>query len=124
MVVFLVRELTPNLPTATKVEFHRHSVRLNNSKSARLVTTGSYLGFGASKQSAADAGFPVLAKYPEVTNPVLTCQCNADTHARDQSSSSSLRGTGLGAKSSAKVSFATVLINSRTSSCSSVWGVG
>ena len=78
MVVFLVRELTRNLPTPTEVEFHCRCIRLNNSESARLVTTGSYLGFRASKQSASDAASPVLVKYPEVTDPVPTCQCNAD----------------------------------------------
>jgi hypothetical protein len=45
MVILFVRELTRDLPPVTEVELHGDSIRPNDAEAARLVSTGSYLGF-------------------------------------------------------------------------------
>lgn len=45
MVILFVRELTRNLPPLTEIELHGDGIRPNDPKAARLVTTGSDLGF-------------------------------------------------------------------------------
>ncbi|MGA2019959.1 MAG: hypothetical protein ABSH02_05165 [Candidatus Sulfotelmatobacter sp.] len=45
MVIPFVRELARNLPPLTEIELHGSRIRPNDAKSARLVTTGSYLSF-------------------------------------------------------------------------------
>src|SRR5271167_1975512 len=71
MVVLFVRELTRNLPALTKIELHGNRIRPNDAKAARLVTAGSYLSFTLREQSTSNTLSAVLAKYPQVANPLL-----------------------------------------------------
>ncbi len=71
MVILFVHELTRNPPTLTAIEFHGNRIRPNHAKTARLVTAGSYLGFALREQSASNTLSAVLAKYPQVANPLL-----------------------------------------------------
>jgi len=117
MMILLVRELTRNLPPLTEIELHGNRIRPNDAKAARLVTTGSDLSFTLREQFASNTLSTVLAKDPQVANPLLIRYDHAHnlssetaTHANGQSSSSNFRGTGFGAKRSLNVSFATVSI--------------
>ena len=69
--VLLVRELTHNLPSLTKIELYRNQIRLDDAKSARLATASSYLGFTLCEQSTSDTLSAVLPKHPQVINPLL-----------------------------------------------------
>jgi len=69
--VLLVRELTHNLPSLTKIELYRNQIRLDDAKSARLATASGYLGFTLCEQSTSDTLSAVLPKHPQVINPLL-----------------------------------------------------
>jgi hypothetical protein len=71
MMILLVRELTRNLPPLTDIELHGNRIRPNDAKAARLVTTGSDLSFTLREQFASNTLSTVLAKYPQVANPLL-----------------------------------------------------
>jgi len=71
MMVLLVRELTHNLPSFTKIELYRNQIRLDDAKSARLATASTYLGFTLCEQSTSDTLSAVLPKHPQVINPLL-----------------------------------------------------
>lgn len=71
MAVLFVRELTRNLPALTKIELYGNRIRPDDAKATRLVTAGSYLGFSLRKQSTSNTSSSVLAKYPQVANPLL-----------------------------------------------------
>jgi hypothetical protein len=78
VVILFMRELTRNLPPPTKIELHGNRVRPNDAKAARLVTSGSYLSFALREQSASNTLSAVLAKYPQVANPLLIRYDHAD----------------------------------------------
>jgi hypothetical protein len=71
MMILLVRELTRNLPPVVEIKFHGNRVRPNDAKAARLVTTGSDLSFTLREQIASNTLSTVLAKYPQIANPLL-----------------------------------------------------
>ena len=71
MMILLVRELTRNLPPLTEIELHGNRIRPNDAKAARLVTTGSDLSFTLREQFASNTLSTVLAKDPQVANPLL-----------------------------------------------------
>ena len=71
MVVLFVRELTRNLPAPIQIELHGNRIRPNDAKAARLVTTGSDLSFTLREQFASNTLSTVLAKYPQVADPLL-----------------------------------------------------
>ena len=66
--ILLVRELTRNLPPLAEIEFHGNRIRPNDSKAARLVTTGSDLSFTLREQFSSNTLSTVLTKYPQVAN--------------------------------------------------------
>src|SRR5260370_38752787 len=63
---------------ATK-DMNGNRIQPNDAKAARLVTAGSYLGFALRKQSTSNTSSSVLAKYPQVANPLLI----RDDHAHN-----------------------------------------
>jgi hypothetical protein len=69
--ILLVRELTGNLPPVAEIELHGNRIRANDAKTARLVTTESDLSFTPREQFASNTLSTVLAKYPQVANPLL-----------------------------------------------------
>lgn len=71
MMILLVRQLTRNLPPLTEIELHGNRIRPNDAKAARLVTTGSDLSFTLREQFASNTLSTVLAKDPQVANPLL-----------------------------------------------------
>jgi len=75
--ILLVRELMRNLPPLTEIELHGNRIRPNDAKAARLVTTGSDLSFTLREQFASNTLSTVLAKDPQVANPLLIRYDNA-----------------------------------------------
>jgi hypothetical protein len=71
MMILLVRELTGNLPPVAEIELHGNPIRPNDAKAARLVTAESDLSFTLREQFASNTLSTVLAKYPQVANPLL-----------------------------------------------------
>jgi len=71
MVVLFVRELTRNLPAPIQIELHGNRIRPNDAKAACQVTAGSYLSFTLREQATSNTLSAVLAKYPQVANPLL-----------------------------------------------------
>jgi len=69
--IVLVRELTRNLPALAEIELHGNRIRPNDAKAARLVATSSDLSFTLREQFASNSLSTVLAKYPQVANPLL-----------------------------------------------------
>ena len=70
MMIFFVRELTRNLPALTEIELHGDRIRPHDAQATCLVTTGSDLSFALCQQSACDASSALLAKYPQVVDPL------------------------------------------------------
>jgi hypothetical protein len=70
MMILLVCELTRNLPTLTEIELRGNRIRPNDAKAARLVATGGDLSFTLREQFASNTLSTVLAKYPQVANPL------------------------------------------------------
>jgi hypothetical protein len=66
-----VCELTRNLPLVTEIELYGNRIRLNDAKAACPVTTGSYLSLTLHEQSASNTVSAMIAKYPQVANPLL-----------------------------------------------------
>jgi len=75
--ILLVRELTGNLPPVAEIELHGNRIRPNDAKAARLVTTESDLSFTPREQFASNTLSTMLAKYPQVANPLLICYDHA-----------------------------------------------
>ena len=71
MMILLVRELTRHLPPLTEIELRSNRIRPNDAKAARLAATGSDLSFTLREQFASNTLSTVLAKYPQVANPLL-----------------------------------------------------
>ena len=71
MVILFVCEFTRNLPTPTEIESHGNRIRLNNTKAACTVTTGSHLILTLHEQSASNTVSAMLVKNPKVANPLL-----------------------------------------------------
>ena len=69
--ILLVREPTNNLSPLTEIELHGNRIRPNHAKAARLVATGSDLSFTLCEPFASNTLSTVLAKYPQVANPLL-----------------------------------------------------
>lgn len=73
MVKLLVWELTRNFPALPKIELDGPSIGFNNSKSQSRMATARYFKLTLSEQSLTHAISSVLAKHPEVNDPLLTC---------------------------------------------------
>ena len=125
MMVLLVRELTHNLPSLTKIELYRNQIRRDDAKSARLATASSYLGFTLCEQSTSDTLSAVLPKHPQVINPLLARYYDSENPSIGYGYPRQrpvfifeLQRDRIRSKEVAKVSFATTSIRACIESCS------